>query len=105
MRMMRYLRGRRRRLKMTQVDVAAAMGTSQDEVSRLERGLVDPHIRTIASYIRALQARPRIHARLAVPHLDCELKNEIHGPHPVRELSDRTIVCYGAPDPDIEQAS
>lgn len=48
------IRGRR---KLTQASVAAAMGTTQSAVSDLESGRVDPQLRTLQRYARAIQRR------------------------------------------------
>lgn len=59
---LKYLRNRRRRLGLTQQAMAALMDTTQPEVSKFERGLVDPHLSTVARYIRALELTYELHA-------------------------------------------
>lgn len=51
----RWLVGHRKRMRLTQAVVAERMGTTQGEVSRLERGVADPYVSTIARYLRALE--------------------------------------------------
>jgi DNA-binding transcriptional regulator YiaG len=46
-------------VKRTQVEVAAAMGTSQDRVSKLERG-DDALVSTLARHVRALGGKLRL---------------------------------------------
>lgn len=48
------IRGRR---KLSQTAVAAAMGTTQSAVSELESGKVDPQLRTLQRYARAIKRR------------------------------------------------
>ena len=43
--------------KLTQASVAAAMGTTQSAVSDLESGRVDPQLRTLQRYARAIKRR------------------------------------------------
>ena len=47
----------RSRWKLTQATVAAAMGTTQSAVSDLESGRVDPQLRTLQRYARAIRRR------------------------------------------------
>jgi transcriptional regulator with XRE-family HTH domain len=46
----------RREIGLSQVDVAAAMETSQSAVSELEGGATDPRLSTLQRYARAVQA-------------------------------------------------
>lgn len=40
----RQLRQRRRRVKLRQVELAALLGVSEQQISRLERGIVIPNV-------------------------------------------------------------
>lgn len=50
----RWMVGHRKRMRLTQAEVARRMGTTQGEVSRLERGLSDPYLSTVRRYVMAL---------------------------------------------------
>lgn len=50
----RWLVGKRKRMRLTQVVVAERMGATQSQVSEFERGLTDPHPSTMMRYVRAL---------------------------------------------------
>lgn len=50
------LLGRRRALRLTQQQLAAASGVRQSEISRIESGNANPTLRTISALARALGA-------------------------------------------------
>lgn len=52
------LRGRRAELGLSQEAVAAEASMDQSQYSRIERGEVDPSIRTLTRVARALQSTP-----------------------------------------------
>lgn len=52
------LRGRRAELRLSQEAVAAEASMDQSQYSRIERGEVDPSIRTLTRVARALQTTP-----------------------------------------------
>ena len=52
------LRNRRAELGLSQEAVAAEASMDQSQYSRIERGEVDPSIRTLTRVARALQATP-----------------------------------------------
>ncbi|GAA1179393.1 helix-turn-helix domain-containing protein [Corynebacterium glaucum] len=54
------LREARKNGKLSQKDVAAAMGTTQSAISDLERGETDPQLSTMQRYARAVGARIRL---------------------------------------------
>jgi transcriptional regulator with XRE-family HTH domain len=54
----RNLAGRRRALGLSQDAVAAAAMMDQSQYSRIERGRVDPSIRTLTRVARALETTP-----------------------------------------------
>jgi len=56
-RLLRELADARRRAGLTQMAVAASMGTSEAAVSRLESGEVDPKVSTVERYAAALGKR------------------------------------------------
>jgi transcriptional regulator with XRE-family HTH domain len=49
------LRAIRRKLGLTQEDVAQRSGLEQGEVSRIERGLRDPHVSTVEKLAVAVE--------------------------------------------------
>ena len=55
-RLLRSLRAERRRAGITQAAVARVMGTSQEAISRLERGEADPRLSTLERYAAAIAA-------------------------------------------------
>lgn len=54
------LRDVRKREKISQRDVAKAMGTTQSAISDFERGETDPQLSTIQRYARAVGAKIRV---------------------------------------------
>ncbi len=48
----------RREKKLSQTEVASRSGIHATEVSRIERGLRDPHLSTLMRLARALKVRP-----------------------------------------------
>lgn len=56
-RLLRELLGRRKGQRLSQHDVARAMGTTQSAVSELEGGGNDPRLSTLQRYARAVGAR------------------------------------------------
>ncbi len=56
-RLVRQLAAERERLGLSQEKVAAALGTKQPNVARLERGLVDPKHTTLVRYAELLGKR------------------------------------------------
>lgn len=49
---------RRKSLGMTQTDLAEAAGQHQGEISKLERGLVEPTLQSLANIAVALRLHP-----------------------------------------------
>lgn len=54
---------RRRALRMTQQELAAASGLHQSVVSRIEQGVANPTVRTLSALARALDARLTLSCR------------------------------------------
>lgn len=52
--LLRELAAARRQARLSQKAIASRMGTSQEAVSRLERGISDPRISTVERYAQAL---------------------------------------------------
>jgi transcriptional regulator with XRE-family HTH domain len=52
------LRAARKKLKLSQAEVAARSGIEQGEVSRIERGLRDPQASTIEKLAKAVELPP-----------------------------------------------
>lgn len=52
------LRAARKRLKMTQDDVARRSGVHATEVSRIERGKRDPQVSTLVKLAKAVEVPP-----------------------------------------------
>lgn len=75
---LRWMVGQRQALGLTQADVAERMGTTQGEISKFERGLIDPRVSTVARYVRALELAPHLDA------IDSATRQ------PLRRGSDRT---------------
>lgn len=53
-----YIAERRKRIGMTQVDLAKAINRAQPDVSKIERGTVQPTIETFVRIAESLQIKP-----------------------------------------------
>jgi transcriptional regulator with XRE-family HTH domain len=52
------LRAARKKLELTQEQVAARSGLEQGEISRIERGIRDPHVSTLERLAAAVEVPP-----------------------------------------------
>lgn len=52
------LRAARKKLEMTQEELAARSGVQAGEISRMERGKRDPQVSTVLKLAKALELRP-----------------------------------------------
>lgn len=56
--MRRWLVGERKRKRLTQAQLAERMGVSRARLGRLERGVSDPYVSTVARWLHALGLNP-----------------------------------------------
>ena len=64
--LLKMLAGLRRANRLTQQDVATAMGTSQSAVSDLESGNAEPRLSTLARYAKACGVELRVTVQATV---------------------------------------
>jgi predicted transcriptional regulator len=70
----------RQAMKMRQIDVAKAMGTTQSAISELEAGGTDPYLSTLQRYARAVCGQISVHFEVANPQLWADSYQPSDGP-------------------------